>query len=132
MNTEDVVRAYVEAFNAGEWSRMPDLFTPDAVIRGVLGWGGLDVALPIWRELHDNMQMRLTVDDLIADEGKAAALLTETGTFSGPFRGLAGNEPTGRSYEIVAIEWFEFENGRIRRRWGGRDSGAITRQVLGA
>jgi steroid delta-isomerase-like uncharacterized protein len=131
MTNEDVLRAYVDAFNAADWERMALLFTEDASIRGVLGWGALDVALPIWRELHDNMSMRLRVDEIIADGDKAAALLTETGSFKGPFRGLPGEEPTGRPYEIVAIEWFEFKDGRIMRRWAARDSGAITRQVLG-
>jgi predicted ester cyclase len=35
------------------------------------------------------------------------------------------------AYEIVAMEWFEIEDGRIARRWGARDSAAITRQVIG-
>lgn len=130
MTNEELVSAYVEAFNAGNWQRMTELFTSDAVIRGVLGWGNLDIALPIWRELHEAMAMRLRLDDLIVNGDKAAALFTESGRFVGAFRGLLGNEPTGRPYEIVAIEWFEFENGRIARRSGARDSGAITRQVL--
>jgi predicted ester cyclase len=130
MDREQVLRAYIEAFNAGDWNRIVELFTPDAEIRGVLGWGGLDVALPIWRELHESMKMQLFIDDLIIDGSKGALLLKETGRFSGPFRGLAGQEPTDRPYEIVAIEWFDFEGGLIRRRWAARDSGAISRQVL--
>jgi hypothetical protein len=51
----ETVRAYVDAFNSGEWERLKNLFDPAANIRGVLGWGGLDVAMPIWRELHDSM-----------------------------------------------------------------------------
>lgn len=131
MTNEELVRAYVEAFNDADWDTMIELFAKDAKIRGVLGWGGLDFALPIWRELHANMRMRLRVDELIVDGEKAAALLTETGTFQSPFRGLPDMQPTGKSYEIVAIEWFEFESGRIARRWGARDSGAITKQVAG-
>ena len=131
MTNEDVLRAYVDAFNAADWPRMVSLFIADANIRGVLGWGTLDVVLPIWRELHENMQMRLRIDGIIVSGEKAAALLTETGSFQAPFRGLEGMQPTGRAYEIVAIEWFEFEGGRISRRWGARDSGAIKRQVLG-
>ena len=131
MTNEEVVRAYVEAFNSGDWDRIPSLFTKDANIRGVLGWGGLEFALPIWRELHDNMQMRLHIDDLIVSEEKAAALCTETGSFESPFRGLPGEQPTHKAYEVVAMEWFEFKDGRIARRWGARDSGAINRQVLG-
>ena len=131
MNHEEVLRAYVDAFNSGDWDKIAALFTPDAEIRGVLGWGGLDVAMPIWRELHEYMRMHLQIDDLVISGDKAAVLFTEAGTFAGPFRGLPGQEPTGRSYEIVAMEWFEFEGDRIARRWGARDSGAITRQVLG-
>jgi predicted ester cyclase len=131
MTNGGLVRAYVDAFNAANWDRMIELFAPEAKIRGVLGWGGLDFALPIWRELHANMRMRLRVDELIVEGEKAAALLTETGTFHAPFRGLPEMEPTGKSYEIVAIEWFDFESGRIMRRWGARDSGAIARQVAG-
>jgi predicted ester cyclase len=130
MNREQALRAYVDAFNAGDWGKILALFTPDAEIRGVLGWGSLDVALPIWRELHDHMNMRLSIDDLVIDGSKAALLLRETGRFSGPFRGLAGNEPTGRNYDIVAIEWFDFEGNLIKRRWAARDSAAIARQVL--
>ena len=31
----------------------------------------------------------------------------------------------------IAMEWFELEGGRIAQRWGARDSGGITRQVVG-
>jgi predicted ester cyclase len=125
----DAVRAYVDAFNAGEWERLKNLFDPAANIRGVLGWGGLDVAMPIWRELHDSMNMHLEIERLVEDGDTVVALLNETGRFSAPFRGLPGKAPTGKTYEIIAIEWFEFSGDRIMRRWAARDSAAITRQV---
>jgi predicted ester cyclase len=128
---ERTVRAYVEAMNAGDFTGIERLFTPDATIRGVLGWGGIEVALPIWRELHDGMNMRLEIEDLVSSGETVVVRFTETGRFTGPFRGLAGHEPTGKPYEIQAIEWFEMDRGLIRRRWAGRDSAAITRQVLG-
>jgi predicted ester cyclase len=132
MTEPDVVRAYVAAFNAGDWAAIRPLFTDQPMIRGVLGWGGFDEVLPIWRELHEGMAMRLAIDALAHDGSSVAARFTESGRFVGPFRGLAGHAPTGRPYEIVAMEWFEFEGGRIARRWGARDAAAITRMVLGA
>jgi predicted ester cyclase len=51
---------------------------------------------------------------------------TERGTFTGPFR---GQTPTGKSYELVAMEWFVVRDGRIHRRWGARDSAAQARQI---
>jgi hypothetical protein len=38
-------------------------------------------------------------------------------------------EPTGKTYEIVAMEWFELRDGRIARRWGARDSASQARQI---
>src|SRR5690606_1309478 len=131
MTPPDIVHAYVEAFNAGDWAKMRPLFTDAAVIRGVLGWGGFEEVLPIWRELHEGMSMHLAVDSLVHAGESVVARYTETGRFVGPFRGLAGLTPTGRTYEIVAMEWFEFEDGRIARRWGARDSATIMRMVTG-
>jgi predicted ester cyclase len=130
MTNEAIVRAYVEALNSGDWAAMDPLFTPDATIRGVLGWGGLDVVLPVWRELHEGMSMHLEIEDLVASGDTVVVRFRESGRFVGPFRGLAGQEPTDKTYEIQAIEWFELEGGRIARRWAGRDSASISRQVL--
>lgn len=127
---KQLVRDYVEALNAFEMTRLRALFVPEPQIFGVLGHGGLDAVEPIWRELHFGMEMRLEPLALAAEGDVVAARLRETGRFAGPFRGLAGREPTGKSYEIVAMEWFEIAGGGIARRWAGRDSGSITRQVL--
>lgn len=130
-NAEAVVRAYVEAINALDMARLRTLFAPDARIYGVLGHGSIDVAEPIWRELHDGMNMHLEILGIVAQDSEVAVRYRETGRFTGTFRGLADQEPTGRPYEVTAIEWFTVENGRITARWGARDSAAITRQVLG-
>jgi len=37
-----IVPAYVEAFNRGDLETLIDLFAPEALVYGVLGWGGLD------------------------------------------------------------------------------------------
>lgn len=124
------VDAHVTAFNAGDREPPRALFTPDANIRGVPGWGPVSEAMPIWRELHESMCMRLEISDVVSEGATAAALLHETGRFVGPFRGLAGHEPTGKHYELLAIEWFAFSGNLIARRWAARDSGALARQAL--
>lgn len=131
MTEIETVQAYVEAFNAGDWDGIRPLFAPNAVIRGVLGWGKLEEVVPVWRELHDGMAIRLEIEALIGAENAVAARFRETGRFVGAFRGLPQAEPTGRPYEVIAMEWFEFVDGLIARRWGARDFSAITRQVLG-
>ena len=127
---KDVVRKYVELFNRGEMERIFDeVSTTDVVIQGVLGKGGREIALPIWKELHSGLAMKLEITEMAAEGDTVAALLKETGTFQGPFRGMAGVQPTGKSYEIVAMEWFRFRDGKIAVRWGARDSAAIVRQI---
>lgn len=124
---KEIVRRYVAAFNAGDFGRLRALFTADAVIQGVLGWGNIDeVAMPVWRDLHAAYGLNLTIEDMVAEGNMVATRYTERGTFRAPFR---GSEPTGKSYELVAMEWFEMRDGKIARRWGARDSASMQRQL---
>jgi steroid delta-isomerase-like uncharacterized protein len=123
---QQVIRQYVEAFNNGDVKALRPLFTDDAVIYGVLGWGAVDVAIPIWSELHDAIALKLTVEDIVCNGDHVAVRFTERGAFKNPFR---GQPPTGRSYEVVAMEWFLLRDGKIQRRWGARDSASMCRQT---
>jgi len=121
-----VVERYIDAFNRGDSDGLRAVFAPDAVIHGVLGRGGLDVAIPIWRDLHAAFAIQLTAESIIAERELVAVRYTERGTFRAPFR---GNAPTGNSYELIAMEWFLVKGGRICERWGARDSAAQARQI---
>ncbi|HWH71321.1 MAG TPA: ester cyclase [Candidatus Sulfotelmatobacter sp.] len=121
-----VVAQYVEAFNRKDYQAMGALFTPDAVIQGVLGRGKLEYVIEIWKELHTAFGTQLRVESMVAEGDTVAVRFTERGTFTGPFR---GHEPTGKSFELVAMEWFLFKDGRIQHRWGARDSLSQARQI---
>ena len=66
------------------------------------------------------------VDAMVADGDTVAVRYTERGRAVRRFR---GNEATGKTYEVVAMEWFTLADGRITRRWGARDSASISRQL---
>jgi hypothetical protein len=123
---KDVVRQYVDAFNRCDIDTLRTLFDPDAVIYGVLGSGGLDEAIPLWRELHAAFGVVLTVEEIIAKGEQIAVRYTERGRFVQPFR---GTEPTGKMYELVAMEWFVLRQNRIHLRWGARDPASQARQI---
>jgi steroid delta-isomerase-like uncharacterized protein len=127
-HNKQVVKHYAEAFNRGDFEAIAKLCTQDVIIYGVLGKGGLDIAIPIWQELHTGLAMQLAIEELVAEGDTVAVLFNESGTFRGEFRGMS---PTGRSYKIVAMEWFRFRDGKIAARWGARDSGTILRQING-
>ena len=129
MNIEErrsLVRQYVAAFNRGDIEAVCQCFAPDVVVYGVLGWGNVAKARAIWQQLATCFQMNLQVESMATDGETVAVRYTEHGKFVAPFRGV---QPAGKSYEVVAVEWFEIRNGKIERRWGARDSAAIFRQM---
>jgi steroid delta-isomerase-like uncharacterized protein len=125
-DNREIVRQYVAAFNRGDDEVLRGLFTPDAVIQGVLGQGGMDKVIAVWREIRDAFAIELIIEEIIAEGDVVAVRYTERGKSAGPFRGQA---PTGKPYEIVAMEWFQIRDGRIHRRWGARDSADQFREM---
>jgi predicted ester cyclase len=121
-----VVRAYVDAFNRGDLKALKALLADDAEIQGVMGKGIFEKVEPIWRQLIEGYGMQLAIQGLVAEGNLVAARYLESGTFKAP---AFGNQPTGQSYELVAMEWFEIQNGKIKRRWGARDSASQSRQL---
>lgn len=123
---KQVVRDYVAAFNAGDMTKLEELLAENAEIQGVLGKGTFSKIEPIWRQLIEGYGMQLEIQDLIAQGSTVAARYIERGTFR---NAAFGHEPTGKSYELVAMEFFDIENGKIQRRWGARDAASQARQL---
>jgi predicted ester cyclase len=121
-----VVRAYVAAFNRGDLVALRGLLADDAEIQGVMGQGLFEKVGPLWRQLIEGYGMQLTLLGLVAEGGTVAARYKETGTFRAP---AFGHQPTGKSYELIAMEWFDIQDGKIKRRWGARDSATQARQL---
>jgi predicted ester cyclase len=125
-SNKEVVMAYVDAFNRGDIDGLCSLFAPGAQIWGVLGFGSLESARPIWSDLMECLRMQLKVEAIVSEGNTVAVRYTESGTSVKPFRGAPA---TGRSYELIAMEWFEMKDGLIHRRWGARDSANMARQL---
>jgi steroid delta-isomerase-like uncharacterized protein len=123
---KEIVLAYVDAFNRGDLEALIDLFAPDALVYGVLGWGRMDQVVPIWREIKAAFDIQLQVESMIAEDDLVAVRYVERGTSVGSFR---GGPVTGKSFEVVAMEWFIIKEGKIHRRWGARDNAAQMRQL---
>jgi steroid delta-isomerase-like uncharacterized protein len=121
-----IVLAYVDAFNRGDVETLLTLFADDSLVYGVLGWGTLAQVVPIWREIKDAFAIQLQVESIIAEDDIVAVRYTERGTSVGSFR---GGPVTGKSFEVVAMEWFNIKDGKIQRRWGVRDNAAQLRQM---
>lgn len=121
-----LVLQYVEAFGRGDFETLQQIFAADAVVQGVLGTGAMEKVFSIWRELHHAFGIQLHVEEMIAEGDKVAVRYVERGTFKGAFR---GNNPTGKSYELIAMELFVIKDGKIQQRWGARDAASQARQI---
>jgi len=62
--------------------------------------------------------IKVTIEDLFADEDKVAVRLTIRGAQMGSFRGFP---PAGRQATWTGIDIIHFSNGRITERWSERD-----------
>ena len=78
-----IVRAYVDAFNAFDMTRLRQLFSSDARIHGILGQGNLDEVEPIWRELHEGLNTRLAILGMVGEADEVVVRYRETGRFVG-------------------------------------------------
>lgn len=121
MSNIEVVRAYVAAFNAGDWDVLRSLFAPDALLGRSSDGAEIEPVEPIRRELREWTGLHLKIDSLTADGDTVAARFTETGRFRRPLGDAA------ESYAVTALAWFEFAEGKIARRWSGRDFSAVVR-----
>lgn len=59
--------------------------------------------------------LKVTVDDVIAEGDTVVARITSHGTHQGDFQGIPA---TGRPITITGIEIFHLANGTITERWG--------------
>jgi steroid delta-isomerase-like uncharacterized protein len=62
--------------------------------------------------------MRVTVEDLVAEGDRVAARVTMRGTHRGVFQGLV---PTGKRVEVRAMDMFRISDGKIVGHWGHAD-----------
>jgi len=84
------------------------------------------ITLRLWEQLIRCFKINLRVEAMVAEDDTVAVRYIERGTFSSPYRGIS---PTGKSYEVIAMEWFVLRDGKITQRWGARDSAAIFGQM---
>jgi predicted ester cyclase len=123
MSPEDhkaTIRRMAEAFNKRNLTFIDHGFSPHFVLHTVLtpGWPqGLAGA----RQMFTTMltaapDMRLTIEDLFAEDDKVAVRWTFRGTHTG--QSLIRGVPTGEPFTVVAIAIYRFANGKIEEDWG--------------
>ena len=115
-------RRFCDAMSTGDGklitNTIDELVEPDAVIRTPLPIDatGAQALKEVFARLHRVFpDLRITVEDLIAEDDKVVGRNSVTGTHHGEYMGLP---PTGKSVTYNEIFIFRFAGGRIAETWG--------------
>jgi steroid delta-isomerase-like uncharacterized protein len=71
--------------------------------------------------------LKIAVEQMVADDDKVAIAYTITGTQEGPFQGIPA---TGRKIKARGVQISKFNSdGKIVERWGSSDEAGILQQI---
>ena len=124
-------RWFDEVWNQGREETIDELAAPDVTMHG-LGDGGGDVRgpdgfRPFWHRFREAFpDLRITIDDLLADGDKTAARVTLIGTHRGPGIGVP---PSGRPVRMSAMVIARWQGGRLVEGWNELDAAGLMRQI---
>lgn len=70
--------------------------------------------------------LRVTLEDLIAEGDRVVGRMTTSGTHKGQFMGLA---PTGKRFTVSEIHILRIANGKVLEHWGVSDDLGMMQQL---
>jgi steroid delta-isomerase-like uncharacterized protein len=129
---KDLIARHFEAFNAGDDDRFADTMAEDSVNHAAIPQAqGREGARTIVAKLRAAFpDMRMVVDDVIAEGDKVVCRVTVTGTNSGTLDFVKVKLPaTGKTFRATHIHVFRIANGKIAERWAERDDVAMMQQL---
>lgn len=134
MQTEDnktLMRRFIEeVFNKKNMAAIDELIAPDHIDHSPTAAhlpSGIEGARQaIGMMLAAFPDMRVTVEDMIAEGDKVAFRMTSRGTQQGAFGSIP---PTGKQVTISTIDIVRIEDGKIAEEWGIDDVMGLLQQL---
>ena len=130
MDYSGTMRSGYERINAGDLAGFGDLLAEDFVEHEETP--GLaptkEGALAFFEMLRSAFpDMKMSVEDVLADDTKTVARVTFTGTHRGDFIGVP---PSGKSVSIQVIDIMRFDDsGLVCEHWGVADMLSLMQQI---
>lgn len=130
MDQAATARRMYDLINAGDIEAFGDLLADDFVEHEELP--GLspskDGVKTFFRmQLAAFPDLRMDVQDIVADGAKVVARVRYTGTQRGDFQGMPA---TGKSVDVQLVDIFAFDgDGRVREHWGVLDQLTLLQQL---
>ena len=126
-----VSRRWIEAFNERDDAAEAAVRAPDYVAHAPVSLETAALDSAAWVKFLAGFvdafpDLRLTVEDSVADGELSAQRIHFEGTNSGSFQGLP---PTGRKVSFDGIELNRFVDGRVAEHWFQMDSLTLVQQL---
>jgi steroid delta-isomerase-like uncharacterized protein len=113
----DALRRWIDAYNDRDTEAEAAARTPDFVahVPGAPGPLNSDAWVGFAFSFADAFpDLRLTVEEVVADEDRTAARVTFRGTHHGEFQGIPA---TGRPVTFTSIEFNRMVGGKVAEHW---------------
>ena len=121
-------RLYDEVFNEGKLKVAAEIIAATAVDHEEPGAppGPQSFTDAVLRLRTGFPDLRVTVEDMIAEDDRVCTRTTLTGTHTGDFFGIP---PSGKSFSIQGMDISRFEDGKIVEHWGVTDALSLMQQI---
>jgi steroid delta-isomerase-like uncharacterized protein len=125
-----VLRRWIEAYNERDLETEANLLAPDYVAHVPAAPGPLE-GLEAWRQFSGSFaeafpDIRLTIQDIVAEGETVAARVAFRGTHSGEFQGIP---PTGKEVAFTSIEVNRVRDGKVEEHWVELDLLGLMQQL---
>jgi steroid delta-isomerase-like uncharacterized protein len=122
-----IVRRWNEAINTRDVKVLDELASSNYVLHtpgGARGLEDLKRSMPTARSAFPDV--RITIEDEVAEGDKVVVRYTIRGTHKGEFMGIA---PTGKLVTWTGTSIYRIENGRIAEDWFNHDNLGMMQQL---
>ena len=124
-----VLRRWIEAYNDRDYQREADARAPGYIAHAP--GEPAPLASQAWTEFIGSFaagipDLRLTVEDVVADNHIVAARVSFSGTHTGEFQGLP---PTNKKLAFGAVEINRMVDGKVAEHWVQLDQVAMLQQL---
>jgi steroid delta-isomerase-like uncharacterized protein len=125
-----VLRRWIEAYNERDLQAEADVLAPDYVAHVPAVPGPLE-GLEAWRQFSGSFaeafpDIRLSIEDIMAEGDMVAARVAFRGTHRGEFQGIP---PTGKEVAFSSIEVNRVVEGKVEEHWVELDLLGLMQQL---
>jgi steroid delta-isomerase-like uncharacterized protein len=123
-------RTFFDIFNSGDVDRLDEIMSPSWVDHDPQnpfaeeGLEGTKKVISMYREAFPDL--RVMVEDQVAEGDRVVTRWTATGTHQGELMGIT---PTGRNSTVTGLSMDRFEGGKIVEGWNNWDTLGMLQQL---